>query len=125
MGLFSKLFKSGEAADKSVTPSRDESQDEEEMVLGADTSYKELGAVEKKGAEKRRHPRIVQTTSGGAYGVPRVWVFGGRECYEDPKDESKTLSFDDAKENAAMPRPDLEGQVDLPRFVKNRTEKKE
>ena len=125
MGLFSKLFNAGGVADKPVTLSREEAPDDDEIVLGAGAKDEKKGPAEKRGAEKRLHPRIVQTTAGGAFGSPRFWVFGGRGCYEDPKDESKTLSFDDAKEKAAMPRPDLEGKVELPRFIKIRTEKKQ
>lgn len=125
MGLFAKLFSSGAVADKSVAPSRDEAPDDDEIVLGASLKDEKKGPVEKRGADKRQHPRIVQTTAGGAYGHPRFWVFGGRGCYEDPQDESTTLTFDEANAKAAMPRPDLEGKVELPRYIKMRTEKKQ
>ena len=121
MGLFSKFFNSGDDAAKPVSLSMDEGPDDDEIVLGAGTKDEKKGPVEKRGAEKRLHHRIVQTTAGGAFGDPKFWVFGGRGCYEDPKDESKTLSFDEAKEKAAMPRPDLEGKVELPRFIRMRS----
>lgn len=123
MGLFSKFFNSGGGAAKPAPRSMDETPDDDEIVLGAGIKDEKNGPLEKRGAEKRLHHRIVQTTAGGSFGDPKFWVFGGRGCYEDPKDESKTLSFDDAKEKAAMPRPDLEGKVELPRFIKMRTER--
>ena len=123
MGLFSKLLKPGHAAQKLAEPDRTDASDDEDFVLGGGTEDAPKGPAEKRGAEKRRQPRVVQTTAGGAYGVPRYWVYGDRECYEDPNDDSATLSLDEAKEKAALTRPDLEGKVELPRYLKKRGDK--
>ncbi len=120
MGFFSKFLKPGTAAEKPDTPVQAEAPEEEEFVLGGGSVPEPKGPTEKRGAEKRRHPRVVQTTAGGGYGKPRFWVYGGGDCYEDPNDGSATLSLDDAKEKAAMPRPDLDGKVELPRYLKKR-----
>ncbi len=123
MGLFSKFLRPGTAAEKPAKPDRDDVPDDDEIVLGGGTQGEPKDPLEKRGADKRRHPRVVQTTLGGAYGKPRYWVYGGRECYEDPSDESATLGIEEAKDRAAMPRPDLEGKVELPRYLKNRGDK--
>ncbi|MEO8101220.1 MAG: hypothetical protein ABI790_01770 [Betaproteobacteria bacterium] len=123
MGLFSKLFRHGSAAEKPTGPDRVDAADDEELVLGGGTESVPTGPAEKRGAEKRRHPRVVQTTAGGAYGKPRYWVYGGGDCYEDPHDDSATLSLDEAREKAAMSRPDLDGKVELPRYLKERGDK--
>lgn len=123
MGLFSKFLKPGTTTEKPATPDRADAPsagEEEEFVLGAGPASAPKGPTEKRGAEKRRHPRVVQTTAGGGYGKPRFWVYGGGECYEDPNDDSATMSLEDAKQKAAMPRPDLEGKVELPRYLKKR-----
>ena len=123
MGLFSKLFRPGNSAEKPAEPDRADAADDEEIVLGGAPKCEPKGPAEKRGAEKRRHPRVVQTTAGGAYGKPRYWVYGDRECYEDPSDDSATLSLEEAKEKAAMSRSDLEGKVELPRYLKRRGDK--
>ena len=123
MGLFSKLLKPAPVAEKPADTHRADASDDEEFVLGSDTKIEPKGPAEKRGAEKRRHPRVVQTTAGGAYGVPRYWVYGDRECYEDPNDDSATLSLDEVNEKAALSRPDLEGKVELPRYLKKRSDK--
>ena len=120
MGFFSKLLKPGAAAEKPAEPDRADASDDGEFVLGGGIQGEPKDPAEKRGAEKRRHPRVVQTTVGGAYGAPRYWVYGGHECYEDPNDDSATLSLEDAKEKAALSRPDLEGKVELPRYLKRR-----
>lgn len=128
MGLLSKLLRPGadpapviEAARSAPSTALPEAIDEDdEFCLGSGAVMAPQVPAEKRGAEKRRHPRVVQTTAGGAYGVPRYWVFGGRECYEDPNDETSTMSLDEARDKAAMPRPDLEGKVELPRYLKSR-----
>lgn len=129
MGLFSKLLRPSAdpapaiEAGRSMPPPvpRDAGDDDEEFCLGSGAAFTPQAPAEKRGAEKRRHPRVVQTTAGGAYGVPRYWVYGGRDCYEDPSDEASTMSLDEAREKAAMPRPDLEGKVELPRYLKARS----
>lgn len=123
MGLFSKFLKPGTAAEKQSESAKVDAPDDEEFVLGGATASGPKAPTEKRGAEKRRHPRVVQTTAGGGYGKPRFWVYGGGECYEDPNDDSATMSLEDAKQKAAMPRPDLEGKVELPRYLKKRGDK--
>ena len=123
MGLFSKPLRPRTAAEKPAEPDRADTSDDEALVLVGGPQDEPEGPAEKRGAEKRRHLRVVQTTAGGAYGTPRDWVYGDRECYEDPSDDSATLSLDEAKEKAALSRPDLEGKVELPRYLERRGDK--
>ena len=114
--MFKKLINSfgGFAAKPDVVEARKE---EEEITLGAscDVSFPSSREPNKVPVERRTRPRVIQHTESLSKG-PKIYRDNG-SGYANEKDANDKLTYEQAREMQAMPKPELEAKFGSELFI--------
>lgn len=113
--MFKKLIETfrGMAAKSDVTQARSD----EEITLGAsaDVSSQPLPEPINARVERRARPRVIQHTERLSQG-PKIYRDNG-SGYVNETDENDRLTYEQAREMQAMPKPELEEKFGTELFI--------